>query len=308
MNRRNFLRGSGLAAAACALGGVPERARASESPSVRPTIQSSGSFTFAFFTDVHIEPEMGAPGGTALAMEIMNSSDAEFAICGGDHVFDALKVHKDRIVDQYQLYAEAEKTLRMPVWHVLGNHDVAGLETGMSSHDVIFGKAMFEKVFATPTYYTFTHKGVNFIVLDSILIKGRDWFPAIDINQAAWLERVLQATASMPSIVVSHVPWATSIATYAPGSNNKMYDPIVNSDYMIPMLERYNVIALLQGHTHIVENVHRHGVQYVTGGAVCGDWWRGMQYGDREGVTFVTVDNGMVSTRYVPTGFLSEQQ
>jgi len=287
MNRRNFLRGSGIAAAACALGGVPERASAN----LRPTIQSPGSFTFAFFTDVHIEPEMDAPEGTALAMDIINSSDAEFAICGGDHVYDALKVHKDRIVEQYELYAEAERTLRMPVWHV-----------------VIFGKAMFQKVFGTPTYYAFTHKGVNFIVLDSILIKGRDWFPGIDIDQAAWLERVLQATVAMPSIVVSHVPWATSMATYGTGSNSKVYEPIVNSDYMIPMIEKYNVIALLQGHTHIVENVRRHGIEYVTGGAVCGNWWRGMQYGDHEGVTFVTVDNGSVSTHYVPTGFLSVDQ
>jgi predicted phosphodiesterase len=283
---------------------VPEAVQAS----ARPAIQASGSFTFAFFTDVHIEPEMDAPEGTALAMDIMNSSDADFAICGGDHVFDALKVDKGRIIEQYHLYAEAEKTLRMPVWHVLGNHDVAGLETGMSSHDVIFGKAMFEKVFGTPTYYMFRHKGVNFIVLDSILIKGRDWFPGIDIDQAAWLERVLQATMATPSIVISHVPWATSMPTYGPGSNNKVYDPIVNSDYMIPLIEKYNVIALLQGHTHIVENVQRHGIQYVTGGAVCGNWWKGMQYGDREGVTFVTVDNGTVSTHYVPTGFSSVDQ
>lgn len=304
MNRRNFLRNSGLAAAACALGGAQARTQ----ESVRSTPMSTQSFTFAFFTDVHIEPEMDAPQGTELAMELINASDAEFAICGGDHVFDALKAHKQRILDQYQLYAEAENSLRMPVWHVLGNHDVAGLETGMSSHDVIFGKALFQKVFNTPTYYTFQHKGVNFIVLDSIIIKGRSWFPGIDINQAAWLERVLAANISIPSIVISHVPFSTSIATYAPGSNNKMYDPIVNSDYMIPMLERYNVIALLQGHTHIVETVHRHGIQYVTGGAVCGAWWKGTQFGDREGVTFVTVDNGKVTTRYSPTGFVSTVQ
>ena len=94
---------------------------------------ASGSFTFAFFTDVHIEPEMDAPQGTELAMEIINASDAEFAICGGDHVFDAQGAHKERIIDQYELYMQAEKTLRMPVRHVLGNHDVAGLQTGMSS-------------------------------------------------------------------------------------------------------------------------------------------------------------------------------
>src|SRR5581483_7587848 len=118
MNRRNFLRSSGLAAAACALGGAQGRTQ----EFVRPTAMSTESFTFAFFTDVHIEPEMDAPQGTELAMELINASDAEFAVCGGDHVFDALKAHKERILDQYQLYAEAERSLRMPVWHVLGNH------------------------------------------------------------------------------------------------------------------------------------------------------------------------------------------
>jgi 3',5'-cyclic AMP phosphodiesterase CpdA len=304
MNRRNFLRGSGLAAAGCALGGRQAPAQKSG----RLTALSSGSFTFAFFTDVHIEPEMDAPQGTELAMEAINASDAEFAICGGDHVFDALKVHKDRILEQYELYAEAEKTLRMPVWHVLGNHDVAGLETGMSSHDVIFGKALFRQVFNTPTYYSFQHKGVNFIVLDSIMIKGRDWEPAIDITQAAWLERVLIGTKGTPSIVISHVPLATSMASYGPGSNSKVYEPVLNASYIIPMLEYYDVIALLQGHTHISETVHRMGIHYVTGGAVCGNWWKGAQFGDREGVTFVTVDNGSVTTNYVPTGFQSTEQ
>ena len=302
MNRRSFLRGSGLAAAGCAVGGMKARAQNSG----QRAAWSTGSFTFAFFTDVHIEPEMDAPQGTELAMEVINASDAEFAICGGDHVFDALKAHKERILDQYQLYAEAEKTLRMPVWHVLGNHDVAGLETGMSSHDAIFGKALFQKVFNTPTYYSFQHKGVNFIVLDSIMIKGRDWHPAIDITQAAWLERVLQATKGTPSIVISHVPLATSMASYGPGSDSKVYQPVLNANYIIPMLEYYDVIALLQGHTHISESVHRLGIHYVTGGAVCGNWWKGAQFGDREGVTLVTVDNGSVTTNYVPTGFLTQ--
>src|ERR1039458_1860430 len=139
MNRRNFLRGSGLAAAGCALGGKQARAQKTG----RLTALSSGSFTFAFFTDVHIEPEMDAPQGTELAMEVINASDAEFAICGGDHVFDALKVHKDRILEQYELYAEAEKTLRMPVWHVLGNHDVAGLPTGIMCPGWVFRQAPF---------------------------------------------------------------------------------------------------------------------------------------------------------------------
>jgi 3',5'-cyclic AMP phosphodiesterase CpdA len=301
MNRRNFLRGSGLAAAAYTLSGVQGRAQEIE----RPVKMASGSFTFAFFTDVHIEPEMDAPQGTQLAMEIIDASDAEFAICGGDHVFDALAAHKDRIFEQYALYTQTEKGLNIPVRHVLGNHDVAGLQTSMSSHDPIYGKAMFEQTFKTPTYYSFVHKGVNFIVLDSILIKGRDWYPAIDGAQVAWLERQLEENAGLASIVISHVPLATSIGSYAPGSNNAKYDPVLNANEVIPILERYSVMALLQGHTHIVEDVRHHGIQYLTGGAVCGAWWQGAQFGDPEGVTFVTVDNGNITTNYVPTGFVS---
>jgi predicted phosphodiesterase len=292
MNRRNFLRSSGLAAAACAVGGIGARGE----DVARPVRGTPGGFTFAFFTDVHIEPEMDAPQGTALAMDIINASDADFAICGGDHVFDAMEAHKERIIEQYSLYTETEKTLRIPVRHVLGNHDVAGLATGMSSHDVIFGKAMFERMFNTPTYYSFVHKGVNFIVLDSILVKGRDWHPEIDATQLAWLERDLEYTLAIPSIVVSHVPMAGS----------SVYEPVVNAEKVIPLLEKYNVIALLQGHTHIVEEVRHHGIRYVTSGAVCGAWWKGPQFGDHEGVTFVTVENGNVSTNYVPTGFVSQ--
>ena len=302
MNRRSFLRGSGLAAAACALGGAQRRAEAVESP----LRVSTGGFTFAFFTDVHVEPEMDAPQGTALAMDVINASEAEFAINGGDHVFDALDAHKDRILEQYALYTQVESALNVPVHHVLGNHDVAGLQSGLSSHDPIFGKALFEKTFGTPTYYSFLHKGVNFIVLDSIFVKGRHWYPQIDETQIEWLEQELESNAQYSTIVISHVPLATSMGSYSPGSRSSIYDPVANSEQVVPLLEKYSVIALLQGHTHIVENVRHHGIEYVTGGAVCGNWWRGPQFGDREGVTFVTVENGTVTTKYVPTGFESQ--
>lgn len=296
MNRRSFLKGSGMAAAACAVGRGDDAAHA-------PTDRG---FTFAFFTDVHIEPELDAPHGTTLAMDLINASDAEFAICGGDHVFDALAAHKERALEQYALYAETEN-LRIPVRHVLGNHDLVGLQTSMSSHDVLYGKALFEKTFKTATYYSFAHKGVYFIVLDSILIRGRDWYPEIDAAQIEWLKRALEFSGGNPTIVVSHVPVATSIGSYSAGSNDRKYDPISNGEAIVPLLEKHNVIALLQGHIHIVENVQHHGIQFISGGAVCGNWWHGTQYGDREGVTLVTVDNGTISTSYVPTGFVTEE-
>lgn len=300
MNRRGFLKGFGVAAAGTTLGYGDGKDHAPTEPTDR--------FTFAFFTDVHLHPEEEAPRGTRLAVDIMNSSRAEFAICGGDHILEGMAVSRDTALKHYELYTELEKGLQMPVRHVLGNHDVAGLlpQSGMSESDPVYGKALFQKTFDTPTYYSFWYKGAHFIVLDSIQIVGRGWQPRIDDTQVAWLKKTLETHSGAPTIVASHVPLVTAIANYAPGSENPIYRPVANNREIIPLLEQHNVIAVLQGHTHIMEKVNRHGVHYITGGAVSGNWWHGSQFGDREGVLFVTVGGAKtVKTSYQPTGFTS---
>lgn len=298
MNRRGFLKGIGLAAASSTIGHANDVERKPAGP-IR-------AFTFAFFTDVHVHQGLGAPEGTALAMELMNGSNADFAICGGDHIFEGLVSGREGILEQYALYTQLEKRLKLPIWHVLGNHDVAGLvNTTIDEKDPIYGKALFRKTFNTPTRYTFQHKGVRFVVLDAIQIVGRNWIPRIDDAQLEWLQDTLDAQPELPTIIVSHVPLATGIANYYPGSEDPAFHGVANSRKIIPLIERYNVIAVLQGHTHIVEDVKRHGIHYITGGAVSGNWWHGTHFGDREGVMFVTVEGGTVTTSYAPTGFAS---
>ena len=60
---------------------------------------------------------------------------------------------------------------------------------------------------------------------------------------------------------------------------------------------------MLQGHTHINENVEYKGVNYVTSGAICGNWWKGTRMGTPEGFTVVSVANGRMTTRYETYGF-----
>lgn len=113
----------------------------------------------------------------------------------------------------------------------------------------------------------------------------------------------LEYNAAYPSIVISHVPLATSIGTYCPRSNSSVYDPVSNGSAIIPLLEKSNVIALLQGHIPYRREraAPRHPVpdgRSRLRKLVAGDALR-----RPEGVTFVTVDGVNVSTRYVPTGF-----
>ena len=80
---------------------------------------------------------------------------------------------------------------------------------------------------------------------------------------------------------------------------------VANSDEVIALFEGHNVLAVLQGHTHINERVDWHGVPYITGGAVCGNWWHGTRLGTPEGYTVVSLRGGKLTTRYETYGFHS---
>jgi hypothetical protein len=70
------------------------------------------------------------------------------------------------------------------------------------------------------------------------------------------------------------------------------------------MIERHNVKAVLQGHTHVVEECIYRGVHYITGGAICGDWWKGPRLGVHpEGFVVATVAGDDLTWRYVPYGW-----
>lgn len=293
LDRRQFL---SLAAAATAASALPAFAAPAR------------SFEFLFLTDCHIQPELDAAHGTDMAMRAARKTRAEFAIQGGDHVFDALGVPANRANALYDLYAKTEQDLGMKVRHTLGNHDVFGVfpASGVASTDPAYGKKMFADRFG-PTFYSFDHKGHHFIILDSIgITEDRNYEARIDADQLAWLERDLKAQAAgTPIIVTTHIPLVTALSSYTvPAPNAKNYG-FVNGPAAIKLFEGHNVLGVLQGHTHVNERVEWHGVPYITSGAVCGNWWKGTRMGTPEGFTVVTVANGKLTTRYETSGFKS---
>ena len=70
-------------------------------------------------------------------------------------------------------------------------------------------------------------------------------------------------------------------------------------------IETANVLAVLQGHTHVNEVVAYKNTQYITSGAVCGNWWHGARLGTPEGFTVVSLREGKITTRYETYGFRS---
>lgn len=303
LDRRQFLQLASFAGAAT-IGGpsILNWAAAATPP---------GSLDFVFFTDTHIEPELDAPHGCDLCFRKIATLRPEFAIMGGDHVYDALGVNSKRADLVFDLYKKSEQALQMPIYHTFGNHDAFGILTksGVTPTDPAYGKKMYEDRIGK-TYYSFDRKGYHFVVLDSIQpTEDRLWEARVDAKQLGWLADDLKAAgAQVPMIVVIHVPLVTAFATYAEKiAADQKYNTltVANAPEVLAKFEGYNVIAVLQGHTHVTEIVERHNTKYITSGAVCGNWWHGPRMGVPEGFTVVSLRDGKISTRYETYGFKS---
>lgn len=312
VDRRRFLT---LSAAAAAASAIPSMAQPA-------TVAKAGSLRLIFFTDTHNQPELRANEGTALALAKIKSLKPDLCIQGGDHVMDLTSVPRTRslmLLDQYQ---KTEHILDgIPIQHVIGNHDVFGRspDSGVETSDPLYGKKAFEQRFNTRTYRSFDRSGYHFILLDSIQITPqRDFDAMIDPEQLAWLKGDLARTpAGTPIIVASHVPLVSAAPQYTPlddkAAKAAAYQAVTglhgfllgNARDVTQLFEGHNVIAVLQGHTHINETVYWRDTPYITSGAVCGNWWHGSRWGTPEGFTLLELSAGTVRWRYETYGWKS---
>jgi 3',5'-cyclic-AMP phosphodiesterase len=302
-NRRRFLSLAGAAGVASLL---PSPAFAGM------TASAPEDFTFLFLTDTHLQPELNAAVGCDQCFKKARTIKCDFAIQGGDHVFDSLGVSRARAASLFDLYAKTEQDLGMKLYHTIGNHDCFGVysASGVSPEsDSLYGKKMYEERFGK-TYYSFDHKGVHFIVLDSIgITDDRAYEGRVDAAQLAWLASDLKAVPAATPVVVSvHIPLVTAFNSYVPvpATEPKHHGlSVANAHEVIALFEGHNVLGVLQGHTHINETVMWKGVPYITSGAVCGNWWHGTRLGTPEGFTIVEVKGGKLSSLYETYGFKS---
>ncbi len=306
LDRRKFLKTGAAAGVAAAFGGSAATLLAPSSADAAP-----GSFDFVFFTDTHIEPELDAPHGCDMCFRKIAALKPEFAIMGGDHVYDAVSVDRGRATTVFDLHKKTEQALQMPLYHTIGNHDIFGVSTqsGAAPSDPGYGKKMYQDRIGH-TYHSFDHKGWHFVVFDSIQpTEDRMWEARIDDQQLAWLQGDLARVGpKTPVIGVTHVPLVTAFATYTteyfpPGKYNTL--TVANAPQVLAAFEGHNVVAVLQGHTHVNEVVDHKTTRYISSGAVCGNWWHGVRMGFPEGFTVVSVRDGRISTRYETYGFQS---
>jgi 3',5'-cyclic-AMP phosphodiesterase len=280
----------------------------------RPALAGAAdSFSFVHLTDTHIQPELGAKEGVAKAFAAVRALKEKpaFALVGGDIVMDTAYADRKRSELQYALWREAAASLKMPVYYSVGNHDVyaIGGDNRVATDDPEYGKKWWLKRLGLANRYgSFEYGGWKFITLDSVQSDAEGkWWGELDAEQVTWLDDTLRKTdRKQPLVFLTHIPLMTVFGQYTQGTTAALGEGMIvkNGKQFVEMTTGYNVQAVFQGHTHVVEECVYRGARFITGGAVCGDWWKGKRLGIHpEGFTVATVKGGQLTHRYVAYGW-----
>ncbi|MEZ5106853.1 MAG: metallophosphoesterase [Draconibacterium sp.] len=270
--------------------------------------EKNESFTFAFLTDIHLKPEMNAPKGFQLAIDKVNELNPDFVIVGGDLVFDAMRGNQARCDSLFSLYKEMSAGFHMPVYNCMGNHDLFAIyeESPETSDHPDYKYGMYER-YIGKTYYSFNHKDWHFIVLNSLdVTENKRYTGVFSESELQWLKEDLAKVDTLtPIVITSHIPMITARAQVT-GSEGK--GNVGNSAAVLEMLENYKNILILQGHIHWKEygNVNDR-IQYITGGSIAGNGWKGRRHNTKEGFVLVTVKGNDFNWDYIDHGWEAER-
>ncbi len=256
-----------------------------------PDSEKKVALRVAHITDVHITKDREAPKGVEAMFQhmfgkqwspdiVINSGDSVLGIDG--------KVTGAKAEEQINVWKEAVKNCKVPMYACLGNHDVwDGLEPTKAVPESKKGFTLMQEVLGMPApYYSFDKGGWHFIALNSVC----NWPKYGDLSEEhfKWLKEDLKKTPKeTPIVVFSHLP-IVSVTSSLYGDSYRKTDGVlipkiwqhVDCWAISELFRRYpNVKLCLSGHMHTCDRCEYRGVWYICGGAASGAWWNGSEYG-----------------------------
>jgi len=291
--RRDFLAGVGALGAAATLGPWSvRRARADKPASIGPE-----EFAFVHMTDMHVPPTRRGDKGYEACVESVRALDPRpaFALMGGDLAVDGNYTPKADFEEYIRLYKQVSDGLGIPYYNCMGNHDALGWSARrkVPADDPDIGKKMImDRLAWERSYYSFDFGGWHFVVLDCIhpvqAAHGPTYEPRIGQEQLEWLAYDLGAAGGRPKVAVTHIAAFCNMGQLNGDPDRKAMDGhmvLWDTKELRTILERHNVKALLQGHSHRIEQYCMNDVWYLTSAAVSGAWWAGSWVGSPPGYT-----------------------
>lgn len=150
-------------------------------------------------------------------------------------------------------------------------------------------------------YYSFNHKGWHFVILDSLLEVDAEHGPsqthAFGEEQLEWLRYDLGKHHQIPTVIVTHIAAFNNIGQINASPELLAMNHMVVADTLKfrQIIERHNVKAVLQGHSHIPEDYRFNGIWYITSQSVSAAWWGGNWKGYKPGFTLINIKGNDLS-------------
>ena len=255
------------------------------------------SFSFVFFTDIHLVPNLETQPFAAVLADIESLRPAPaFCVSGGDVEFQA---------GMGECYCQLLSSFPLPVRHVPGNHDLlVGRDDPWALYRRLCG----------PARYSWEYGGIHFVVLAAMVPNPaqqgwRNVEGEFTEAELAWLEADLRLAERRPVVAFLHIPPLSTFAQrqgLQPGQEAAW--EVRRSEQFLALCDGYNVRLVLSGHFHENERIMRGHTEFLSTGAVCGHWWeRGERPavnldGTPKGYRVIYVDGECVETVYRATG------
>ncbi len=298
-NRRRWLLSSGALVAASYIGGCADL-------TVR---RKRSSLRLVFYTDVHAMPARGAADAVLIAAEAINQSRPDLIIGGGDYIDGGFNAGSVSMTRHWNIYMRMHRAMHADIYPAIGNHDLVGVQPKDGSPPNIEPRSDYlQRMGLSRTWYSFDEAGYHFIMLDSMSIVGGDvgYEGHLNTEQMAWLKEDLSGIGfDTPIVVTLHMPLLTNVYSATKGNmegvpvNRAMIDNVE----ILELFNQHNLILVLQGHLHVAEVIRWRNTTFITGGAICGSWWRGPRFGTEEGYYVIELDGDKVNWQYVDYGW-----
>ncbi len=226
------------------------------------------SWSWVQFSDIHLgsprsfrfQPKFNEQFDFAVEQIANSDQEPDFIIVSGDMCRDG-----DTHLFELEAAYDRLQQLPWPVYCLPGNHDIGG-RFHEKNHARVNLDAIgrYRQVFGDD-YYTFEHKGVRFICLDSMIFgTGFD----AEKEQWQWIDEQAK-DAHIPTMVFMH----TLPFTNSPGSMpctfeenfSAWYGNIPEEDQLrlAAFLKSINLLAISTGHIHVFQDRVVDGIRHV---------------------------------------------
>ena len=268
---------------------------------------------FVFYTDVHARTEWDTPVALARAAAAINAVQPDFVVTGGDLITDGFQNAAANVAPRWDAYMAMHWAIKGDIYSTIGNHDLVAARPEDGSAPARDPRAIYlERLGLTRSWYSFDAAGYRFFVLDSILVSDDKYkyHGHVSRQQTEWLKEQLAHTPrDLPLVIVTHIPLLTSFysATQGAATAAPINRVVTNNTEVLQLFEEHQLILVLQGHLHIKERLQWRDTTFITGGAVCGRWWRGPWHGTAEGFNIITLDGNRVGWEYIDYGWQAKR-